>query len=296
MNKGVGRDMFWNYSNTIGVGYIYLPENYKGQSKRDEFIKDCYRRERVSILIEGGTVKHDCYITQEALRGIVFPENSVSEGGETLGSAVIFIPEPNRDHPVIVGVISKTDESNFFKHKEFKVLRNSGGNYAILTIDGEDGSVGITTFGSGSGKGNLRIDVSNGSSDAKVELKVKGSVNIETTSEVNLKSTGNVNVTSSGDVNVSPEGLINLGNAEETLLLGDKTKEVLDDMMSLIGKFRTIINQFALTESSASASTPLTPLLAGFQKLNADMNATTIDIQSINNKLESIKSSKIFTE
>jgi hypothetical protein len=296
MINGVGRRHPYNYSDSLGVGYIFIPENYKGSSRVD-FIEECYRRERVSIIIEGGTTKHDCYITQEALQNITFPSNCVSDGEDALGSVVIFLTEESRDHPVVIGTLSKPDGSKLLKEDSVRLFRYSDGNYAAIMVDGKTGSINVSTFSrSGVNGGNLEINVSNQNKSAKLSVNVKGSVEIEATEKIKINGAKNIELNTGGDVVLHPTGKLLIGGANESVLLGDKTVEVMEDMMSLFNSFRTELNKFAMTQGAASVPFPLTPLQVGFQTLNAGVNSLIKDIQSINLKLKEVKSSKISIE
>jgi hypothetical protein len=77
MNGPISSSQFY-----VGVqyGYIILPSDVD----RTTFIEQCYRWERVSILIERGAgVIHECYITRSALKEIEFPDST-----EKLGSCI----------------------------------------------------------------------------------------------------------------------------------------------------------------------------------------------------------------
>lgn len=216
--RGTGRDLISNYKSTLSVGYIIIPSNSQGEN-RDDFITNCFRRERVSVMLEnGGMVQHDCNIATHVLRDIVFPEASVSEKVQDksrLGSLVVIFNEPYRDQSFILAVISKLDETNLFTEHEFRVIKGSNGNYAVLSIDGKTGSISIMTYGVEEG-GDLNINVTNQSSTAALNLGVKGNININVSGDVNLHAKGVINLT---------PAILNIGDETklEAVLKGDKT-------------------------------------------------------------------------
>jgi hypothetical protein len=246
--RGVARDSVGNSRTSLNSGYIIIPENFKGAVKRKQFVQNCYRKERVSIIIEnGGGVMHNCYVTKQVLNDIVFPDVAVNERLEEkdeisrLGSLVVFISEPYLGQPVIIGILSKLDESQLGDEQEFRVIKSKDDNWAILSINGGTGEINITTLGKKSKSGNLTINVSNESDDAKINLTVRGSVNIATTGTTNITAGGDINLVTSENVTVKPVKKLLVGEAKEPMLLGtttftalEKEKKALKDSIDAI--------------------------------------------------------------
>lgn len=236
---GVGRDIISNYKSTLSVAYIIVPDNFKGEG-REKYIQDCYRRERVSVMYEGGgLVKHDCFITTEALYNVRFPEKTISEEVEKgasvsrLGSMVVVFNEPYHDQVFVIGTISKLDESNMFQENEFRVVRGKNGNFALVNINGKSGSINISTFGSVSHNGNFSINVSNQNDDAECSLGVRGNVTVNVTGDVSLVSKGKVDIKplqlTIGEENIEPA--VKGHKIEEQL---NKEKKALTDLINAI--------------------------------------------------------------
>ena len=246
--RGIARDSIGNSRTSLNSGYVIIPENFKGVDGRKQFIENCYRKERISIIIEnGGGVMHNCYITRQVLNDITFPEVAVNERLEEkdeisrLGSLVVFVSEPYLGQPVIIGILSKLDESQLGGEQEFRVIKSKEGNYAILSINGMTGEINITTIGKTSGSGNFSVNVSNESDDAKINLSVRGSVNIITTGTTNITAGGDINLTTKENVTVKPTKKLLVGEAKEPMLLGtttltalEKEKKALTDSINAI--------------------------------------------------------------
>lgn len=251
--QGVSRDALNNFKSTLSVAYIIIPDNFKGEG-RVNFIQNCYRRERVSVMYEGGgLVKHDCFITTEALYNIKFPEKTISEDlskGSTvsrLGSMVIVLGEPYHDQTFVVGTVSKLDDSNMFQESEFKVVRGKDGSVALISIDGISGNVNITTFGASTG-GDFNINIANQSNGAKLNLGVRG--------DININVTGNVNLTSAGDVNVKPSKL-NIGEENlEPITKGDKAETELNKEKKALTDFLDAVKNLTPTPVPLNAIDP----------------------------------------
>ena len=129
--NGVSRDFMPNTRTGVNSGYILIPTGVG----RDDYVLNCYRRERVSIQVEnGGGVVHDCYITIQALREIKFPENNAE-----IGSGIIFISDPFMDRPIIIGVASNQDENTGLEEEQVRILKTKDGSYVSIVADGKTG-------------------------------------------------------------------------------------------------------------------------------------------------------------
>lgn len=234
MDGGVSREGVSNYRSSINTGYIFIPDNFKGVENRKKFVQDCLRRERVSIFIEnGGGAHHQCYITRQALQDVIFPDVAISEKLEEkdnisrLGSQVVFLSEPYLDHPIIIGVVSKMDESQLLNECEFKVFRGKNGSFSLFRLNGLTGEVNISTYGNKT-KGDLNINVSNSAGDAEINLSVNGSVNIVTTGTTNITSKGDISLSTEGNLNIETTKKMLVGKANEPMLLGTTTTTALE--------------------------------------------------------------------
>jgi hypothetical protein len=150
----------------LQFGYIIIPSDVD----RTAFIEQCYRWERVSVLIEGGAgVLHDCYISKEAIRDIEFPETS-----NKLGTCVSLITDIHSAHPVIFGVYSKEDESQLLREGLFKLSKIYQGNSVIISGDAKKGVMNLSVDGGELTQ--LNITVSNDRKDAKINVRCRGDI------------------------------------------------------------------------------------------------------------------------
>lgn len=178
--RGVSREILYT-GDQIGYGYICIPENID----RNKYIKTCFRKEKISIILDqGGSMIMDCYITKESLQNITFPELA----GQ-LGALVVFVVQKFNSKPIIIGTLSKTNESQLLSENTFK-----------KEVKTDDNLVSIV----GSGDGSLTINVKNKTRGGKVSVNVIGE-----DAELNLNISGTTNINSTGDVNVKSSGNIN---------------------------------------------------------------------------------------
>jgi hypothetical protein len=165
----------------IQYGYIVVPSDVD----RSSFVHQCYRWERVSIIIErGGGVIHECYITHAAIKDVEFPLTS-----EQLGTCVVFFTDPQSGHPIIFGTVSKEDESQLLKENSFKLAKNFNGDIVSISGDAEKGVLNLSV--SGGTLSELNIAVVNANKTAKVNIRCNGHIIINTSGNVDI-SAGNI--------------------------------------------------------------------------------------------------------
>lgn len=162
----------------IGMGYILLPNDVD----RTNFIETCYRKKRVTIIGDSdGTVFVDCYILQEALQNIQFPEKS----GE-MGTPVIWVSMPFISQPVVIGTFPSTTKIPIRGEEEFSIRRTFEGGMVSIEGDAKDGTLVVNVKG-GSKFGALKVSVEGGENSA-LDLFSEGSVRVTANKEVNVAS------------------------------------------------------------------------------------------------------------
>lgn len=275
--QGVSRNGISRKIHNVGIGYIMIPSNVVVE----DYIENCYIRERVCLYIEqsGGMVK-DCYISQQALRDIYFPESE-----DKLGSAVVYVADSFNQKPIVVATLSKEDETQLLSEERFKIEKNYENNSVRIEGDAEKGIL------------NIYVDDRNdyGTINIKVKGKDGGVLNIDTSDTVNINGDNDVNVTTTGEVNlkaidsvsgdtkcsvnintsdvtIKPENELKIGEFTEPVALADTLADILDELIQQI--------------SSATTATMLGP-----QPL---INAAAI--AAIANKLDTIKSKTTKTD
>jgi len=153
----------------LQYGYIILPSDVD----RDAFIEQCYRWERVSVMVEkGGGVIHECYISREALKDIEFPETS-----SNLGSCVLFLTDAHNGQPIVFGVLSKEDESQLLREGFFQFSKSYQGSSVIISGDAKKGVMNLSVDGGDLTQ--LNITVSNKNKDAVINVRCRGDINWE---------------------------------------------------------------------------------------------------------------------
>lgn len=244
--RGVEKDTAWNSSVSVGIGYIAIPFGVD----RDTFVKGCYRRERVSIVLEhGSTMVRNCYIDTNVLQQVKFPSSC-----EELGSPVVFVMDKFNRLPVVVASFTRSRERVISEEESFTIERQiNGGNLSIV--------------GTGDGKLLISLDSKTGS---RVKIRVKGE-----NSSVDLKCDGKTEVYSKDEViisssNKTSQNLLNqVGDVQGSLTLDSSGLKYSDDKGNEI--FVDYVNS-RVVHHKGSQPVPLgTTLKSELEKLNSKL-------------------------
>jgi len=308
MGNGIFRQIGDNPMSEVGIGYIVIPDG----EDRDNYIGTCFRRERVDIYIEGGDVVRGCYIDKFTLQSIYFPDY------KQLGSAVIFTVPKFFDVPIVIGSLSKADETQLLEENSFKHSVSFQDNVVSIIGKGKTGELFINVESEYNDEGNIFITVRNKNNSSKFNLKCFGDVNIysegntilKTLNDVELRSVkidngseelnakvvanadgfyledakGNIiQSTGDGNINVIPTDRCNLFEGNSPLVKGDELKSQLEKMKDRIDK---IIQALDAGNAIATGSTKV---------YSTAVNAVLGTIES-KEDFDNINSEKSFTD
>lgn len=170
--------------NSAGVGYITLPLDID----RNTYIRNCFKRGAISIVLEDGGVIDDVSILQEAFSKLIFPRTS-----SELGSTVFWVNIPKRNQPVVIGTLSKSNEFIGLTENEFSFRKDSEFGFVEVSGNGKNGDVNVMV-NHNQDRGKINIIASNKSSTAEVNVKVKGNVNVYSTNQLNLTAESELNM------------------------------------------------------------------------------------------------------
>jgi hypothetical protein len=188
MGNGVSREIVNNYNYPVGFGYVTIP----GDVDRKKYIETCLRKERIDIkLDDGGGVIQECYIDMGALQRIIFPEDT-----NTLGSCVAFITPRFYNKAIIVGVVSKSDETQLLDEKSFKKVVNSDSAAISIEGKGQSGELFINVESLFENEGNIFINLKSKNNSSKFNVRCFGDINLYSEGEVSLKSLNSIKIES----------------------------------------------------------------------------------------------------
>lgn len=222
--RGVSEKKQLNRPDFVGFGNILIPTGVD----RDKFVSSCIKKKRVSVLDDSGAVVyHQCYITNEAIQNVFFPDNS----GE-LGSKVIFTTNMYRQKPFVIGTLDSDDysEDNGEGEKFFSSYNKDGGFF--VGGSPKKGTLFFRIFSKAISKIFIK---SSGSDKAEVNIESEGDINVSANKVINITSFDNfkINVKNvdSGDIATIDinSGVITI-TANETVITNATTNSAIPNL------------------------------------------------------------------
>ena len=244
--KGVERSEIWNNNIQVGLAYIVVPFGVD----RNDFVQSCYRKERVHIAVERGSIVKNCYIDSSVLQRIKFPDNSTK-----LGSQVVFVMEKFRKVPFVIATVTRNMERVISDEETINIQRSlNGGNLSIV----------------GKGDGTLLINLE--SSDySKLIIHATGENSV-----IDVNSDGLITLNAKDDVTINSSKTIvknflnDQGLVEKSLTLDDTGMKYQDDKGN---KFSIDYDSNKIIHNEGSQPIPLgTELKDQLDKLNKKFN------------------------
>lgn len=179
-------------------GHIFLPfpgnnitsESKEGIDYRDKVIKQFFRKQKVSVILDNGTFANNCPISLNVLQEIQFPEKF----GQ-VGSPVLCFVEPMHKKPMVIAMFGKEDDVSFNNEGEKKLSSIFKNSKSEVGVRGKKGEVYINVDSSEETGGNVYINIKNTSNKGKLNIRVLG--------DSNIYSMGNCNISASGNINAS---------------------------------------------------------------------------------------------
>lgn len=150
----------------ITNGYIMIPRNVD----RESYIQNCFRMNRVCVLIEGGLFKTDVYITNEAIQNISFPEEVGKKGTQVIIASGVF-----RNQPVIIGTIQGNDETQAWSEDIIRFRRTVKGTTMMICMDPKNKQMNVNVFSEEKADLNIRMV---GNTENKINVQTSGEINV----------------------------------------------------------------------------------------------------------------------
>ena len=270
---GVVRHTQLNLIEAIGYGYIALPKFVD----RDLYIMTALRRQRVTIVPDqGSTYINDCYITKEVAQNIVFPADDTS-----LGSAVVYVSPMLPNKPIVIGVLTKEDETNLNGEGVFFLEKTFRGTTINITGNAESGALTISVLNS-TGAANCLINLA-GEQGSTFRVKCQTNINLQCDGDINLETRRNANISSTqvddsdvrsniqvnnNNIVMTPNNRFQVGDGEQPVPLGTELTTQLNQNNAYLS---TLVTQIA-TAITASGAPTAGPAASAF---TSAMNAVT---------------------
>lgn len=181
----------------LEYGHIFLPfpgnnidvNSQEGVDYRSRIIKQCFRKQKVSVLFDNGGFANNCPISLQALRDVEFPEKF-----SNVGSPVLCYIEPLHRKPMIIGVFGKENDVDLSDEGDKKLSSIFKDSKAEVGVRGKRGEIFLNVDSSEETGGNVYINIKNTSNTGKLVLRVLGSSDIYTLGACTVTSNDNIAV------------------------------------------------------------------------------------------------------
>lgn len=234
--NGVGTIGMNDLRDPISEWKVCLPSDVD----REVYIKNCYLTNSISVANENGEILSGVRIDKINLQLVDFPDDV-----NTLGSDLICLKAPYSARLYVVGVYSTSKQYTAQKEDQFYFKKSNGLGTAGCLIDGR-GNIICTVDGEES-NGKCIINVTNKDRTGILSINVNGEILIENDGNTVITSSGSFkavykNGTEESFVQVDKDGvLINskkilLNDSTEPVLLGQKTIDLITNILDLLGK------------------------------------------------------------
>lgn len=164
-----------NVLGTITIGYVAIP----AEVDRDAYIKSCFRRNRVSVYIEGGCFINDIYITNEALQNISFPDEIQDKGTQVVINTIGW-----NGTPIVIGTLPTNDESPTWEEDIFRFRKVIGGVSMWIEVNPRQKRMNLSV---NSEEETELVIESTGSESSKVKIVSSGEVEVKTDKKTIIK-------------------------------------------------------------------------------------------------------------
>lgn len=162
-------------------GFITIPYNVE----KSDYIETCYRTGTVSVLSDGGNLRNEVLITNEALQNIDFP---TEEGGE--GTQVIIASLPYRTNPIIIGTITNRNNSPAWSSNMHRFVKFNEDTSVCIEMSADEKSIDISV--NSTEKTDINI-ISVGNEESVIKLNTSGKAIVSADKEIDAISYDTIN-------------------------------------------------------------------------------------------------------
>lgn len=282
--RGVSEFKQHNTSQPIYIGYIIVPSDVN----RDKFVKECYNRERVSILVDrGGGIINNCYIDKDVLQHITFPTKNDEK---SVGSAVVYVSIPTLNLPFIIATFSAENDTQLNNENTYQIKRENKEKISIVTVNGNTGEIVLNSIGAG-------ITLICAGDTSEIILKSLNNIDINANKTLNLGTNfSNIQVNDE-KIEIIPKKRLNLFSGSEPLVLGNKNKDVLTELKSILSILSKNLVTYASSQSIITGANPtLSTLTPAYTALITSLTTLFSQIEGLVSKINITNSEKSYTD
>lgn len=213
----IDREPIEGNRDSLSLWAIYLPSD----QDRDKYIQNCFFTNTVTVINRNGEVKHRTPIPVSLLKEISFPLDA-----NDIGSQVLCANLPYQNKILVLQVYQDTSSYSTGKEHISTIRKTFQGKSVEIVFDTETGSLDLNVDSDSDG-GELNINVSNNTRSGQLNINVNG--------RVTMQVDGTIDVQSSQTTKMSGKTIEINGN-EEPMLLGNKTIELVSDLLDQLSK------------------------------------------------------------
>ncbi len=198
------------------VWYVCIPV----YQDRAEYVKNVYITGVVSIVNDNGEFT-TAKVGRLSLQLLEFPEDDKSYGSE-----VACLCNSYNGQLYIVDVFNKSGTYLFQDENQYRLIKQNGDGVASITIDGN---------------GNITLDVDGSDENGKITINCstegrKGKLNVIVNGDILIQNDGTTSLKSTQQVLIDAPKILLAEGAEEPILLGKKTVQLLSDWLDQLAK------------------------------------------------------------
>lgn len=170
-------------NNLCGIGYIIIPTNFVEQ--RENYIRHCYNTGSVALYTKEGQFLQNVKLSKQLLDIIEFPIN-----GDNLGSEITYIMISPYNKAVGIAVTIKSDDDILpIQEYSLNLVRQTETGQVSIIGDAKTGKLNITVDSETDNGGEFTINVINNNKTAKLNLNIKGDINLDIDGKSSITTT-----------------------------------------------------------------------------------------------------------
>ena len=243
---------------SAGVGFVVVPKGINA----DEYIRDCYRTNTVTI--NGGRgygYFSGVHVDEAVMQNITFPTDEINRG-----TAVIWVKDAISQMPIIVGSLRKHDDFYKLEENQFRMKRSSGEKNVEIFADANDSLIDISIIGDEASPAEFKIKLSSPNSNSVLNISSDNEITLESEKLVKIISNdeANIQVRTEGELKCEAKYKVGKGfdykdefgntvsctdekvevvskqvvhnSGKESMVLGDTLEKLLDKTLNAIIK------------------------------------------------------------
>lgn len=294
--KSVSNKSLGGRRDSAGIGYVIIPRDKDKKS----YVQHCLRTGTISLILENGGIIDNVLITKSALNLIDFPEDY-----DSLGSMLVWINQPRKLQPIVIGLLSKADEFIDF-NKETTGFKRANKNYVgNVLVDANKGVVIINSSSTTETNGDIYIFSYNKNKDSKLKVRVSGSVEVDS-QYFNLTNSKKLTLTIKDEeidkkvtsisyektkgftykdefdnemnfkedlMEIKPNKSFHIGDGNEPMMLSETFKGIFEDFTDIMSDFSKAVAALTVTITSPGNPSTVPVNVTSFIEITAKLKA-----------------------